>query len=114
MPCDTRREITLKFDAADKSILSAGLKAAGWRVAVTDVFGSLTITAVNQRFQTISIRDGEITTDERQQHLVDEVKRAYSEQAAMVAAQTFGFDVSDIVVDNNTGLKTFKLARRIY
>lgn len=106
MPCFTRREVpvevTVAFKADNKSILIAGLTAAGFTVTRLSDKRISAVLSPATRGAIIDIEKGQVTVNEGQTYLVNEIKRAYSVEVVKTAAKRFGWSLTN--KDANTML----------
>ena len=105
MPCDTVRTVTLDLTVADNEVLLRGLKAAGFTVYEQRVG----ISARSKSGALITIANGKASVEEGDEAVVNEVKRAYSNEAVRTAAKRFGWTTKQ---DAKTGAVT--LSRRAF
>jgi hypothetical protein len=86
MPCYTVRTIQQDLTVGDKDVLVRGLKAAGFTVS-ENANGIM----ATKGYEAAVIAGGRIETTEAGKHLINEVKRAYSNEAVRTAAKRYGW-----------------------
>lgn len=89
MACWTLQKVTINLKAADEDILLAGLRAAGFTVAQRGgrVYGK------NSKGVSYEIFGGNVEVDPGQEHIGNEINRAYSHEVLRRTAKQKGFRI---------------------
>jgi hypothetical protein len=94
MPCDAVRTIRMDFKVANRDILLAGLKAAGFHINTS----SSGVIVASKDGNYARIFGGKIEVPEGDEKVINEVKRAYAMETVRAAAKRFGWS---LVQDRN-------------
>jgi len=89
MPCWEIRTVTVALDAADRTALVNGLKAAGFTVQAAQADGS--IQAHKSGVGWVDIAGGYVTVREGNQAAIAEVKQAYAREVVRTQLRSRGF-----------------------
>lgn len=95
MPCYSVIRNQVKIQAADRNILKRGIERMGWTtVALDQDTGTMTVRAKNGTL--ITITQDQATVQQGNESLVDQMKRAYSKEVLLVAAEKYDWTVTEV------------------
>jgi hypothetical protein len=91
MPCWTRRTTTVELAAADPEVLRRGLLAAEFTITA-ESDGVLAVNSRDGRGATIA--RGQVRVLRGDECVINEIKRAYSQEVVKSAAKRFGYTIT--------------------
>lgn len=117
MPCDSVTTSQVDLKVADRTILKAGLKAAGWQVTergnVLYVISPIGTAVEIHPTKAVIVSRGRTVDKDYQTEIVSQIKQAYTVEVVKQTAAEFGFEVNTIVAQEFGGAENpkFELVR---
>lgn len=106
MPCDSQIRNELNLKVADRNIMKAGLKAAGWQVTergnVLYVISPIGTAVEIHPTKAVIVSRGRADRDYQTQ-VVDSIKVAYSTEVVRMLAESYGGQLTTVVAQEFGG-----------
>ena len=101
MPCYQVQKVSVEFKAAHADLLEKAIQSLGWQY---DWNVARTFCRLGNGIE-LDLRSGQATVNQGQQSKLNELKRAYSQQAVKLAAKLGGWQVKSITANKGQLLK---------
>jgi hypothetical protein len=117
MPCDSVSRMQVDLKVADRNMMKAGLKAAGWQVTergnVLYVISPIGTAVEIHPTKAVIVSRGRTVDKNYQAEIVSQIKVAYSAEVVRQTAAEFGFEVNTTVAQEFGGAENpqFELVR---